>query len=662
MPIVYPPAPPALPRRFAYEFGITPGATAAANLAAINTAHVSISAAGGGVLEFVPGSYSFTGQILWKNGVQWVGAGTDVTIIDFSGEADFSTSEGFILAADGSVSSSVNVTSSVSAGAVAIPVSSIVGYSPNDYIQIRSTEVLWSEATVGEIAHVQWADSGFIYLKSPLAFDYDTGAGTVTVVKLTTHTGAISDLTIKGKGINPSGLPSPTYTGTPSEVLPEADRGDLGVEIRYGKDWLIENVSFIDVEYRCVTIFSCIGTKVRDSVFRFDSINQLSQYGVAVFGANADTSVTGCDFYNGRHHVTTLSRDSTSIDYSRGMPVGIVMDGNTCMGSWTYPLDTHRAGSNVVISNNTISSLSGGIEVRTPNTIVTGNTIFLPIPNNAIAGIYDGHGIALYYEASNAVVSNNNIRGGNLGIVALAPTTLFENLVISGNNIQQTIRSAIYVEDAETVSVTGNICGAMSGATTSIIRFDDVKFGSIVGNTAACDASGSQSGIYLSGASSGDTTSCVVSDNIVRDLGGGGTITGIGLDNEVTNTLVGFNELSTCDVAYSPGTNTTNTVLALGYAGTFVLASGVITIPAGATALAVDTESAAATDDLDTISGGRSGQTIMLKGVADARVVTAKDGTGNLRLVSDFVMLSSDYTITLLKVGANWLEQSRSAN
>ncbi len=76
----------------------------------------------------------------------------------------------------------------------------------------------------------------------------------------------------------------------------------------------------------------------------------------------------------------------------------------------------------------------------------------------------------------------------------------------------------------------------------------------------------------------------------------------------------------------------------------------------------VDTESAASSDDLDTINGGEDGQIVVFAAANDARTVVMKDGTGNLKLAGDFSLDNDTDTMVLVKSGTNWLEISRSAN
>jgi len=79
----------------------------------------------------------------------------------------------------------------------------------------------------------------------------------------------------------------------------------------------------------------------------------------------------------------------------------------------------------------------------------------------------------------------------------------------------------------------------------------------------------------------------------------------------------------------------------------------------------VDTEGGAATDDLDTITApsiAAVGAQITLRSASASRVVTVKDGTGNLRIAGDFVLNSTQDYITLMYDQGTWREMSRSDN
>ena len=98
--------------------------------------------------------------------------------------------------------------------------------------------------------------------------------------------------------------------------------------------------------------------------------------------------------------------------------------------------------------------------------------------------------------------------------------------------------------------------------------------------------------------------------------------------------------------------------LNLGPGSTLTVSAGGIT--ATGSRHYVDTEGGAATDDLYAISGGATGDILVLSSVTYTRVTTLKDGTGsnNLRLAGDFAL----GMIMLMRIGDNWHEISRSNN
>ena len=94
--------------------------------------------------------------------------------------------------------------------------------------------------------------------------------------------------------------------------------------------------------------------------------------------------------------------------------------------------------------------------------------------------------------------------------------------------------------------------------------------------------------------------------------------------------------------------------------GTLTINGGIISVTNGYHA--VDTQAAAATDDLDTINGGTAGMMLILRAANSARDVVVKKGTGNLRIVSDFTLSHVDDRLVLLGDGSGWVELSRSDN
>lgn len=89
--------------------------------------------------------------------------------------------------------------------------------------------------------------------------------------------------------------------------------------------------------------------------------------------------------------------------------------------------------------------------------------------------------------------------------------------------------------------------------------------------------------------------------------------------------------------------------------------SGAVTVTQSLHTL--DTEADAASDDLDTITAaaGMGAGAILILGPEDvARVVTLKNGTGNLVLNEDFILSAANRRILLQYDGTNWNEIARS--
>lgn len=93
-----------------------------------------------------------------------------------------------------------------------------------------------------------------------------------------------------------------------------------------------------------------------------------------------------------------------------------------------------------------------------------------------------------------------------------------------------------------------------------------------------------------------------------------------------------------------------------------VISSGAVT--AERSLLHVDTEGAAASDDLDTINGQKEGRLLIIHIADSGRNVTLKDSTGNIRLAGsvDYTLSQVNDTIMLIGTNDNWVELSRSNN
>ncbi len=135
--------------------------------------------------------------------------------------------------------------------------------------------------------------------------------------------------------------------------------------------------------------------------------------------------------------------------------------------------------------------------------------------------------------------------------------------------------------------------------------------------------------------------------------------------NEVANSTIVFTVDGSTVGTWAAG-GTLSVVGALSAAGglrtpradSYTIATGAITITR-AGYFNIDTEASAASDDLDTISGGTNGDIIVIRAANGARTVVVKDSTGNIRTAGDFSMDSTDDRITLIFDGTNWAEIGR---
>lgn len=132
------------------------------------------------------------------------------------------------------------------------------------------------------------------------------------------------------------------------------------------------------------------------------------------------------------------------------------------------------------------------------------------------------------------------------------------------------------------------------------------------------------------------------------------------------NATLSKNCLSVHDGDLATDTVTTDKItssnMVIKNSGTLTIASGAITI--NGSNYNVDTEGGASTDDLQTINGGSDGQVLILKSANNSRVVTIKDGLGNIQCGSDFA-LSSTIDSIMLQYNSSlslWIKISSSKN
>jgi len=328
-----------------------------------------------------------------------------------------------------------------------------------------------------------------------------------------------------------------------------------------------------------------------------------------------------------------------------------------------------------------------------------------------------GTAITVKADCGCTAISNNNINthySSTTAAIALFnqadtyTSSTGRSAAVSGNVIYNPEQTGIFVDgerssltDFNNVIIQGNICdGGLRG-----IHFRNVNAISIQDNTVANTTGvgifgedGADSvvlagntitsglvGIDINGSTS--TAQFRVSSNSINSL----TSTAIRLRSSVQSFLITGNQISNCTTAFDTrGASTLSTITGNTGTGLTVVweKSGTyselqfdnnsfnanlafstrnLTIASDAVTVfadwhTVDTEGAAATDDLSTINGGYEGRRLILFAGSNTRDVVLKDGIGNLRLAGDFTLTHSDDCIDLIFKGGVWFEVSRSDN
>ena len=99
--------------------------------------------------------------------------------------------------------------------------------------------------------------------------------------------------------------------------------------------------------------------------------------------------------------------------------------------------------------------------------------------------------------------------------------------------------------------------------------------------------------------------------------------------------------------------------LSLGTPTTLTIAAGAVTITKSFHLIDSPTTG---TTNLTNINGGQQGNLLVLRPFNDAKTISLRDATGNLRLAGNCNLDQSLDTITLLYDGSVWIELCRSNN
>ena len=327
--------------------------------------------------------------------------------------------------------------------------------------------------------------------------------------------------------------------------------------------------------------------------------------------ATESDSVFDCDFYGCRDLGIYHSSDSVG-GVGLGLAKSFKAYGNrfhNCM----FGVSSKRGADRVAIYGNTFDDVVQGIacepfDKRSQCWSIFGNTIDGYIWGIDLAGL-DGV----------SVTGNTLINAGVLLDDGVLPTVNFTN--------------------PEAIRALGVVDGTFTGNTISgkISEF----------SVYSCEAFviGSQSGV--------DTNDCLITSNTIKNVDI--PISGPILNNDFTLNKVKGTSVDAWNMALNKLIHRSG--------GELTISEGAITV--FNSMHNVDTESNAASDDLETINGGSENMRLVLKANTTGRSVVLKDGVGNLQINGDFTMSNQSDFIELIyntDRAPFWYELSRSNN
>lgn len=357
-------------------------------------------------------------------------------------------------------------------------------------------------------------------------------------------------------------------------------------------------------------------------------------------GRSEATSVLGAiDVYNyGRS--LTISGNVLVNPFGRGIQTkadaeGLSITGNAIdglTGTWkdaqitvNGSVDANAGGTITVTGNTCLNSGYDGISIVGRN---SGSTLWMrgvAVTGNVVKNC-TRRGIALI-SVTDGTATGNVVDTCETGIYVEG---VREAVALAANRITDTTGSGVHIDptsSAAWLTITGN---SIQDAGSRGIYIGSALGGTCIGNTIKNPSNTAIEVAALTG------TAFLVAENVTdaaSPFSKGATVPGLRFERNIMATALGFS------------------------AHSVTIAAGVIT--ASLDWHYVDTEGAAATDDLDTINGGFDGATLTIKCNNPARSVVCKTGTGNMRLATNFTLNGTYYSLTLRFMGGVWHEISR---
>lgn len=526
-------------------FGASPAASAARNDAAFQAASDAASAAGGGTVYVPAGTYLKLAQTTLGSGVTLEGEG-DASVLDYSGV----TGTLIGLMAAGTQAAGVALSANATEGTDDLNVLG-TGFATGDWVKVYSSAVTGStNVPKGEICRVN--DAATMTLFDPLCDTYNT-ADTASVALLALVDGvAFKNFKIVGPADN---------TVTFSGILADRTRGAR-----------FENITTERCHFYGIAIQDSIDWSVTGGSHGKSETGALA-YGVAIFNASQDGTISCVRGYRLRHVVT-----HGGFTTRNGIPRRTVTSTCTASQARNSGFDVHAGAEDISFVNCTVlGSESDGFTLEGASVICSGCRVrdsvgpgfhLNPQSVKPFSATIDGcqvsgkgnaasrSGVQIQVRTGYELFDGITITGGvytdcRYGLRTInAETGRVTNLTIAGVSYKQCGLDAdavIQVVHAQGVTVSGCTIDDSTNSVDGISLTDVIEF-SVHGNVARLPGTGGCRGVRC-------LTTCVdgtIGGNTV-DTGSSGI--GIGLADTCTNiTVASDNHLRGCPTALSFGT------------------------------------------------------------------------------------------------------------
>jgi hypothetical protein len=322
-----------------------------------------------------------------------------------------------------------------------------------------------------------------------------------------------------------------------------------------------------------------------------------------------------------------------------------MISGNSVSGS--HSGINPRYCRDLVMMGNVIVAYAYGIYAYNyiGNFTATGNTI-----RATLQGIRVGRDVDPVSNYGPLKIVANNIEGGENGVMILDATvgTVGVDIDVSANTIRSSKFEAVRIQLGDSLTATDGWFGKVNDNT--------IIDAGLIGGYAGMRLTNLRGGVV-----SENTFKGSVALTYAANVDGSGTGNSLQfMDNYAAPGLIGTRMFNT---PVGSGHRSNSPPVTVGETLT-VIAAGVATPKfASWTLISIDTEAAAAADDLDTLAASYIGATVTLRSATSTRVVTVRDGTGNIQLgTASRILDSTRDTLILVWDGVSWNEIAFSSN